>query len=217
MRKFSLGVIAVALITFSFSASAFDRHYWHGEDLSWWGKGAPPEPVPDTGWPSRGIGPREGYCWWWPTDPESNSGDSEAWGNRGKVMHNCPAPPPPPPPPPPPVVKANPVSGTVLFDKKKSYFLDDVGKAAVDEAVAALKRYEDNTINTTGHAAGGEADPTGTGQKRADAVKAYLMENGIAESRISATSAGDSSPAASNDTEPGRKQNRRAFFTTVVP
>jgi outer membrane protein OmpA-like peptidoglycan-associated protein len=215
MKKLSWGAVAILLMTFSWNAAAFDRHYWHGEDLSWWGKGATPEPVPDTGWPSRGIGPREGYCWWWPTDPESNSGDGEPWGNRGKVYHDCPVEPVVVPPPPIPQPRSS-VTGTVLFDKKKAYYLDDIGKAALDEVVAVMKRYPNDTVGVEGHAAGGEADPVGVGQRRADAVKTYLQENGIADTRISATSAGDSNPVASNDTEAGRKQNRRAYFSTVV-
>jgi outer membrane protein OmpA-like peptidoglycan-associated protein len=47
-------------------------------------------------------------------------------------------------------------------------------------------------------------------QKRAEAVKAYLVEaHGIDESRLTSTGLGDAKPAAKNDTPEGRQQNRR--------
>ena len=46
-------------------------------------------------------------------------------------------------------------------------------------------------------------------QRRAESVKAYLVENGIAKDRIRAKGYGESEPVASNDTEEGRQKNRR--------
>ena len=46
-------------------------------------------------------------------------------------------------------------------------------------------------------------------QRRAESVKAYLVENGIAKDRIRAKGYGESEPVASNETEEGRQQNRR--------
>lgn len=45
--------------------------------------------------------------------------------------------------------------------------------------------------------------------KRAQAVRAYLIEQGIDGDRIEAVGHGDERPVASNDTEAGRRQNRR--------
>lgn len=63
----------------------------------------------------------------------------------------------------------------------------------------------------------GHTDNTGTknlnrtiSQKRAEAVKSYLVEQGgVAPERITAYGYGDSAPVASNATERGREQNRR--------
>lgn len=51
------------------------------------------------------------------------------------------------------------------------------------------------------------------GQERADFAKAYLMRNGISESKINATSKGPDEPIATNATEEGRAQNRRTVIT----
>jgi outer membrane protein OmpA-like peptidoglycan-associated protein len=48
---------------------------------------------------------------------------------------------------------------------------------------------------------------------RAEAVKAFLVENGIAENRMVTRGAGDTQPKASNKTAEGRAQNRRIEFT----
>ena len=47
------------------------------------------------------------------------------------------------------------------------------------------------------------------GQERADFAKAYLVENGIPESRIKTDSKGPRDPIADNNTEEGRAKNRR--------
>jgi outer membrane protein OmpA-like peptidoglycan-associated protein len=51
--------------------------------------------------------------------------------------------------------------------------------------------------------------------QRADAVKYYLVANGIAPERISTVGFGETQPRASNDTPEGRAQNRRVEFTVT--
>jgi outer membrane protein OmpA-like peptidoglycan-associated protein len=46
-------------------------------------------------------------------------------------------------------------------------------------------------------------------QRRADAVRDYLVSNGIATANVQAVGLGKTSPVASNDTAAGRQQNRR--------
>lgn len=46
-------------------------------------------------------------------------------------------------------------------------------------------------------------------QKRADAVKAYFISQGVSADRINSVGYGESNPITSNDTEEGKAQNRR--------
>jgi OmpA-OmpF porin, OOP family len=52
-------------------------------------------------------------------------------------------------------------------------------------------------------------------QKRAQAVKNYLVKRGIEESRVSTVGFGFKKPIASNDTEEGRALNRRAEIVPI--
>jgi len=52
-------------------------------------------------------------------------------------------------------------------------------------------------------------------EKRAQAVKEYLVKAGVARERIEAKGYGHSKPIAPNDTEEGRKTNRRVEFRVI--
>ena len=49
-------------------------------------------------------------------------------------------------------------------------------------------------------------------KERADAVRTYLIEQGIAEDRITSEGYGYDVPIAENETEEGRAKNRRGEF-----
>lgn len=53
-------------------------------------------------------------------------------------------------------------------------------------------------------------------QRRADAVKKYLVSQGIGTKRINTKGMGAADPVASNDTAEGRAQNRRVEFAIVA-
>jgi outer membrane protein OmpA-like peptidoglycan-associated protein len=52
-------------------------------------------------------------------------------------------------------------------------------------------------------------------QQRADAVRDFLIQNGISANRITARGLGEEYPVASNDTQAGRQQNRRVQIIIV--
>ena len=52
-------------------------------------------------------------------------------------------------------------------------------------------------------------------QKRADAVKQYLVSQGVKPDLVASQGFGDANPAASNDTPQGRAQNRRVELSLV--
>ncbi|PCJ56768.1 MAG: hypothetical protein COA73_11565 [Candidatus Hydrogenedentota bacterium] len=222
MKQFFTCVMVVAmLVSFTGVASAGSQSM---DDMSWWAQsGATPNPVKD--------GSRSGY-WWWPTTPTSNVNDSEVWGNRG-VVYNMytPAPPAPPveapravatpaPAPAPSVQRSVPVFNHVLFGYDSSS-VKSAGNAEVANVAGILKDYPGDNITIEGHTdnKNGSGDPnynTKLGQRRADAVKQILLDNGIAPGRVTTVSKGDTDPAVPNDTDANRAKNRRVIFVYKI-
>jgi OOP family OmpA-OmpF porin len=52
-------------------------------------------------------------------------------------------------------------------------------------------------------------------QQRADAVKTWLVQNGIEDARLTTRGYGAAQPVASNDTPEGQAQNRRIEFRRI--
>jgi OOP family OmpA-OmpF porin len=121
----------------------------------------------------------------------------------------APAPVAAPPPPPPTGTEIVEIRGThFAFDSAK---LTSEGRAILDQAVSVMGKHPGLTVRCEGHtdSRGSEAYNTGLGQRRADSVRDYLVSQGVSSSRIDTRSYGEALPAASNDTEAGRAQNRR--------
>ena len=107
-----------------------------------------------------------------------------------------PAPPPPPPPPPPQVQKIR-LASKALFDFDKAV-LKPEGKAAIDsEIISKLSGVQKlELVLVTGH-----TDPIGTqaynqklSERRADAVRDYLVSKGIAKDKIETLGMGKTQP-----------------------
>ena len=77
-------------------------------------------------------------------------------------------------------------------------------KQALDQNAQLRLRIEGHTDNT-----GSEASNQRLSQQRAEAVRAWLTQNGVAPSRLEAAGYGPTQPVADNGTEAGRQQNRR--------
>jgi outer membrane protein OmpA-like peptidoglycan-associated protein len=87
--------------------------------------------------------------------------------------------------------------------------LNNVDKACLDDVVARLKADPRSRVVIIGHADKGERYPLVMGRKRAEAVKAYLVQQGVEESRISVRSAAADRPADMGKTAMARAKNRR--------
>ncbi len=84
----------------------------------------------------------------------------------------------------------------------------------LDNLVKILNEYPEANVAIEGHTdnVGDPAKNLELSQKRADAVKAYLISKGISESRLTSTGFGDTKPIADNKTKAGKALNRRVDF-----
>lgn len=108
--------------------------------------------------------------------------------------------------------------GDVLFATGKS----DVKVGAtsnLNKLVAFLNKYPDRSVQIEGHTdnVGSEDSNQGLSQRRAESVKAYLVQQGIAASRLTAVGMGENQPLADNGSESGRQQNRRVVAIIENP
>ncbi|MBL0700673.1 MAG: OmpA family protein [Desulfosarcina sp.] len=107
-------------------------------------------------------------------------------------------------------------SGEVFFDFDKSE-LKSAGCPLLKEAVNILEKNPEMRIEIQGHtdSDGTEAYNQTLSEKRAMAVKAYLVKQGINSDRLETKGYGLSNPTASNDTKEGRQKNRRVTFAPI--
>lgn len=125
-------------------------------------------------------------------------------------------PPPPvaPPPPPPPAARKISLSADVTFDFNKST-LKSQGKTELDRVIDTLKANPSQKVLVEGHtdSIGSDAYNKRLSERRADAVRSYMVSQGISDSRITTRGLGESSPVADNKTKEGRAKNRRVDIT----
>ena len=144
--------------------------------------------------------------------------------------------PPPPPAPPPPVappraltedelfaqktlsqLNAEKPLGDVFFELDSSSIRDDA-KAAMSTNATWLKRWANTRISIEGHCdeRGTAEYNLGLGERRASAVKAYLVELGIPAERIMIVSKGKETPFCTDSNEACWQQNRRGHFVITA-
>lgn len=94
---------------------------------------------------------------------------------------------------------------------RRKWGLSPPGCKKLDQLCSEIAGMDYSIITVTGF-----ADPSGSkkvnfllGRKRAESVKEYLIKKGLDKDRIMASSLGDSVVFVSNETEEGRRQNRR--------
>ena len=102
-----------------------------------------------------------------------------------------------------------PVASSALSEEAKTRLNDFVQKLKTDNknVYLEIQGHSDNT--------GSKAANQRLGEERADAVRLYLNQQGVALNRMSTISYGDTSPVASNKNRAGRAQNRRVVVVVL--
>lgn len=109
----------------------------------------------------------------------------------------------------------------VLFDFDKSD-IKPAFSGILDDAAKTINQLSEQNANVRvkvdGHTdwIGTDGYNMGLGERRAGAVKQYLIRKGVAADRIDTTSYGESKPVATNETAEGRQLNRRTEIRTTA-
>ena len=119
-------------------------------------------------------------------------------------------------PAPTPVAEKVAFASEALFDFDQST-LKPQGKAALDQLLGQLTGMDLEVIVTVGHtdAVGSDAYNQKLSQRRAEAVKAYLVTQGVETNRVYTEGKGETQPVADNTTAAGRAKNRRVTVEVV--
>ena len=132
------------------------------------------------------------------------------------VAPGAPAAPVAPAQPAPPAASKVTYAADAFFDFDK-YALKPEGKAKLDDLVGKVKGINLEVIIAVGH-----TDSIGTveynqklSERRANAVKAYLVSKGIEKNRVYTEGKGKKQPVADNKTAEGRAKNRRVEIEVV--
>jgi len=106
----------------------------------------------------------------------------------------------------------------VYFDVDEST-LKPGGRRELDRIAATLREYPERNVLIEGHtdSTGSVAYNRDLSARRAQAVRGYLVQVGVAPSRLIARGYGEMLPVASNQTAGGRQQNRRVELVILEP
>jgi OOP family OmpA-OmpF porin len=104
----------------------------------------------------------------------------------------------------------------VHFEFDKSELTGDA-RRVLDGVADGMKGQMTMQVELSGHtdALGTQSYNLALSQRRADAVRTYLIERGVDPARMKAEGYGEFQPIAENETEAGRGQNRRVEFKVV--
>lgn len=215
MIKLNKIALAVATAALAVSAGAQEVHNWRSSDGTVWKNGT------------------NEYCWrdssWTPAT--AAKGCDGAIAEAPKVVATPapmakPAPAPeakpaaPAPAPAPAPAAAAPAKVTyaadAFFDFDKAV-LKSEGKARLDSLVEKLASVDLEVLVAVGHtdATGDAGYNQKLSERRAAAVKAYLVSKGVDAKRVYTEGKGETSPMATNSTRAGRAKNRRVEVEVV--
>lgn len=115
-----------------------------------------------------------------------------------------------------PEVKKLSYGADTFFDFDKSVIKPE-GKEALTKLVKTMSNVSLEVVIVVGHtdAIGTSAYNMKLGARRAEAVRAFLISNGIEKNRVYTESKGESNPIADNKTAQGRAKNRRVEIEVV--
>ncbi|MBD3348124.1 MAG: OmpA family protein [Candidatus Eisenbacteria bacterium] len=117
-----------------------------------------------------------------------------------------------------PMPKVTLVAVMVNFDLDSSE-LDKEARARLDKLAEALLEDEEYVIDIAGHACdlGTDSYNESLSMRRANTVKEYLLDKGVAEERITVKAYGEEEPLVPNNTEEQRRVNRRVSISPSRP
>ncbi len=123
---------------------------------------------------------------------------------------------PAPAAPPPPAATKVTYAADAFFDFDKSVIKPE-GKAKLDDLIGKVKGINLEVVIAVGHtdSIGSDAYNQGLSMRRSEAVKAYLVSNGIEKNRVYTEGKGEKQPVADNKTGEGRAKNRRVEIEVV--
>jgi len=115
-----------------------------------------------------------------------------------------------------PTVQRVVLNADTFFDFDKTTIKAD-GRQVLDQVAAQAAQLNLETIIATGHtdSTGPAAYNQGLSERRANAVKGYLVSQGVATDRVYVEGKGATQPIASNATREGRAQNRRVEIEVI--
>ena len=104
----------------------------------------------------------------------------------------------------------NSYSRSILFDSAKATFKKETDQV-LQAMTAIFKEYPQANFSIEGHtdSDGSKSSNQALSERRANAVRDYLIANGISADRLSASGFGEANPIANNRTRAGKKENRR--------
>ncbi len=114
------------------------------------------------------------------------------------------------------IKKLNDYAKTILFDTAKDSFQKQT-YPVLEAITSILKEYPTASFSIEGHtdSDGKDAANQTLSENRASAVKGYLVEHGIASSRLTSAGYGETKPIDSNKTKAGKANNRRVEVKLV--
>ncbi|MER3375698.1 MAG: OmpA family protein [Allomuricauda sp.] len=110
----------------------------------------------------------------------------------------------------------NDYARTILFDTGKSSIKAESTSVMVD-IIQILNEYPNAKFTVEGHtdSVGSESLNQKLSEERANSVRTFLIDKGIASDRLTAIGYGEAKPIATNNTRAGRAQNRRVEINLI--